>query len=574
MKKTSFFAVFFASALLVGSLPFAPAAHAQVYGNPAYPTTGYTSGSCLTLTAPLTIGTSDFLSGGQVSQLQSFLARSGYLPSTLVTGYFGTITAGAVAQFQASHGIPPTSVVGPLTRAAVQQVSCGGGNTYPVIPPVIPPAYPTYPPYNGGNTYSYLSLSSLSATSGSAGMSVTLYGTGFDSWNNVVHFGSTAINSISSNGTSLTFIVPSLSTGNYPISVSNSRGTTNALQFNLTNSWFNCPLYGTTYGNTNQCGCNYQYNGYNYNGSNLCYPNQQTIILNSLTSNFVNGATMVTAYGSGFSSNGNTVRFGNSVISNVYSSNGTSLTFTVPYNLTNTNSYSTSYPVSITNSYGATSNTVQFVLTNNGNQNGTVSITSVNGPTNVTTGTTNTYVVYLTDTVNEQVTVTANWQDQSGNSTSQQAFISNNGSVSLSHTYQNSGTYTIQFTARGNSGSYTSYNLTVVVSGSNNGGGSSNISYLSPQQGSVGTTIAIQGSGFATYGNTVHFGIGGMRNLQSYNNGTVIYYTIPRAVSGCDLWTSTFSCTQPVVEVTPRAYLIYVTGPNGQASNTRSFQVN
>ncbi len=57
------------------------------------------------------------MSGSDVMSLQSYLGVS-------PTGYFGPLTANAVAQFQSSEGISPVGIVGPLTRAALAR-RCG-----------------------------------------------------------------------------------------------------------------------------------------------------------------------------------------------------------------------------------------------------------------------------------------------------------------------------------------------------------------------------------------------------------------------------------------------------------------
>lgn len=53
--------------------------------------------------------------------LQKFLASKGFLkiPTGMKTGYFGTQTQKALADFQRSAGLPATGYCGPLTRAAI-----------------------------------------------------------------------------------------------------------------------------------------------------------------------------------------------------------------------------------------------------------------------------------------------------------------------------------------------------------------------------------------------------------------------------------------------------------------------
>lgn len=84
---------------------FALPASAQTATTPACPN--------VPITHSLTVGSRDRYTGGDVSRLQAFL---GITP----TGYFGSITRGKVATWQALNGITPAvGYVGPLTRAAI-----------------------------------------------------------------------------------------------------------------------------------------------------------------------------------------------------------------------------------------------------------------------------------------------------------------------------------------------------------------------------------------------------------------------------------------------------------------------
>ena len=63
--------------------------------------------------------------GDDVTGLQEFLNSGGYL-SVGATGFFGPLTAHALARWQQSQGIDAAGVVGPLTRARIQRL-CGDG---------------------------------------------------------------------------------------------------------------------------------------------------------------------------------------------------------------------------------------------------------------------------------------------------------------------------------------------------------------------------------------------------------------------------------------------------------------
>lgn len=104
------------------------------YGNQYYYGTG-TSYGCPALSYNLTLGSSDYTTGGQVSQLQNFL-RSRYSDTRLTGGYYGQLTSYYVTRFQQENGVyPATGGVGPLTRQAIARV-CGGSYNpgYPYNP--------------------------------------------------------------------------------------------------------------------------------------------------------------------------------------------------------------------------------------------------------------------------------------------------------------------------------------------------------------------------------------------------------------------------------------------------------
>lgn len=62
-----------------------------------------------------------------VTRLQTFLAANRTIyPEGLVTGYYGPLTARAVAQFQIAYGLPPVGRVGPLTLARINSLIAAG----------------------------------------------------------------------------------------------------------------------------------------------------------------------------------------------------------------------------------------------------------------------------------------------------------------------------------------------------------------------------------------------------------------------------------------------------------------
>lgn len=81
--------------------------------------------ACVNLARDLVVGSQ----GNDVASLQNFLAARGYLTAT-ARGYFGVLTQGAVAQFQASSSLSVTRYADALTRAKIAELTqCGNSHT-------------------------------------------------------------------------------------------------------------------------------------------------------------------------------------------------------------------------------------------------------------------------------------------------------------------------------------------------------------------------------------------------------------------------------------------------------------
>ncbi len=65
--------------------------------------------------------------GADVSELQTFLAQDSTIyPQGLVTGYFGSLTKSAVANFQSRNGLQAVGRVGPMTLSVINsQIAMG-----------------------------------------------------------------------------------------------------------------------------------------------------------------------------------------------------------------------------------------------------------------------------------------------------------------------------------------------------------------------------------------------------------------------------------------------------------------
>ena len=279
-------------------------------------------------------------------------------------------------------------------------------------------------------------------------------------------------------------------------------------------------------------------------------------------------------YGTGFSTTGNSVRFGNGIVTGLNSSDGRSVSFAVPTTLSGYGSsqvvVGASYSVSVINATGATSNALPFTVTSLGAY-GAPSITNVSGPNTIAVNTSGTWTLNINNQYNSTYTnVSVNWGDPvygAYAAAPQQVSNSGNQTLTFSHVYTQSGNYTITFTASNASGQSATASATVNVTGNSSNG--LTISYLSPTSGRVGTQVMLQGNGFVALDNTVHFSQGGTLHVPS-QNGNTIYYTIPAYASTCDIMPGT-QCfyAQPI---TAGSYQMYITNSNG-TSNTLTFTV-
>jgi len=92
----------------------------SVTTSPAMPSSGTVTVSSARFCPHIARSLSRGMSGDDVSNIQAFL-------SVQQTGYFGPLTANAVAKFQTSEGLPAIGIVGPMTRAAFGR-HCGQVN--------------------------------------------------------------------------------------------------------------------------------------------------------------------------------------------------------------------------------------------------------------------------------------------------------------------------------------------------------------------------------------------------------------------------------------------------------------
>lgn len=81
----------------------------------------------------------------EVTRLQEFLKKTPeFYPEGIVSGYFGVLTEAAVKRFQKTHGIERVGIVGPKTRAKLNELLLAAATPPPAPPPPTP--VPTPPP--------------------------------------------------------------------------------------------------------------------------------------------------------------------------------------------------------------------------------------------------------------------------------------------------------------------------------------------------------------------------------------------------------------------------------------------
>jgi len=239
--------------------------------------------TCTTITHSLGVGSRDYYSSGDVTKLQTYLLARGYF-AYQPTGYYGTLTASAVANWQRANNISAVGIVGPLTRAAIAAASCNGG----VVPP------------QAGAPL----IVSMTPTSGPVGTTIQLTGTNLTN-DNTIQFGGGVIlhvNAVATIGGQqvLTFVVPDAlnpscyysnprcmiastqtQPGVYNVVVQNQNGTSNTIAFTVTGAQTtNAP------------------------------------VIYSITPTYGSIGTTVTVTGFGFAAN-NTIHFGSGSIANV-----------------------------------------------------------------------------------------------------------------------------------------------------------------------------------------------------------------------------------------------------------------
>lgn len=292
--------------------------------------------------------------GDTVRLIQQVLKDRGFLYGN-VDGIFGPITRAALINYQQYNGLSATGIAESTTLAKMGIIT----NNIPIDP------CPVYY-VNGIAQYSCNTSSQLiNSVSGPQNLNINQQGT----W---------TVNASNSNGGYLNYSVDwgDIVYGIYGNAYANSTPVQQGQTATFTHSYTNAGTYTVRFTVTNSIGQTATSSiTVIVSGNNSGYYNTPTISYISPSSGYV--GSQVTIYGTGFSYSNcsgyicptvitsNTINFGSVKIENVIS-NGTSLTFTVPYVPNNT--YCIQYPcnqtygVSVTNMNGLRSNIVNFTV--------------------------------------------------------------------------------------------------------------------------------------------------------------------------------------------------------------------
>ncbi len=425
-----------------------------------------TGGSCVNITRPLATGAS----GSDVTSLQQFLIRGGFLAADLGTGYYGARTTQAVASYQTARGIEATGTVGPITRARIASESCAQGsgsgigiNGVTVSSAPIPTKAPT--------------IKSIVPKSATIGDQVTLTGTDFHPHNNTVLFGGVGISSLGSpDGKKLTFFVP-----------------------DITQS---CESYTPS-------GCDYE-DGLSPGENNSGH------------------------------------------IFQVYVSNHIALSNTV-------------------------SMTVVSGILKPSRSNAPV-FTSFFSPSVLKLNETGYWTMTIKHPAGKSVSLRAVWGDQ--NSQSAGVIVGRFTSrgenrLTISHKYTQAGRFSPKFIVvdddTESSTTRTANRVTVsatVVSST----AAPKITSVSPTKAKVGDTVTIVGTGFSSSNNTIYFGPGVITGVESYNSGTMLFFTVPAYINPCDSIISG-TCSVGTVPIVPNQYRIVVSNGAGKQTGAATLTV-
>lgn len=205
--------------------------------------------------------------------------------------------------------------------------------------------------------------------------------------------------------------------------------------------------------------------------------------------------TEVTLRGARFTDD-SIVHMGNEAIEDVeVSRNGRLLTFTVP-DATSTNELTPGdYEIRVVNDDERTSNSVTFTVTEEkGEEPGELAIASIDGPTHLTYGQEGTWTVNVNGAEGD-LRYSVKWGDEGfGLRSLMSAFADGQTSATFTHTYEESGTYTPEFTVTDEEGNEVTTLAAKVTVGDD--GDVLHIETITPASAEAGQEVKLSGSGF------------------------------------------------------------------------------
>ncbi|MDO8504676.1 MAG: IPT/TIG domain-containing protein [Candidatus Liptonbacteria bacterium] len=575
--------------------------------------------------------------GDEIRSLQNVLQKEGFtIPQDeMNNGQYGENTAAAISGFQEKYRsdiLTPnglkygTGFAGASTRARFNRIyGCGGGT----VPPV-----------------STVMIYGISPESGSVGAQVTIKGRGFTATDNTVNFGRGAItglpatyagtnctndacmNSTVTNPQSdiaiaaysfITFTVPEslspvcppsvsslpvpcpalaqmVTPGTYPVSVTNSNGTSNGVKFAVTGATDPArsitvlsPNGGETWTKGTTQTISWQDNAPvpMCPAGAACAPSapkfydiQLAPYYQPCTGN-VCPMTMMYPYRSAY-----TIVNGVTGSSYSWSVGQVVSTATTPEGLTNNAAPEGSYTIQICQSGTAVcdSSDTYFRVVRGADTNLPPVISGVSGPATLRVGQQGTWTVKASDSANETLWYSVVWGDEANQYASGMSALSTAAAVrqtaTFTHTYNTAGTYQPKFTVTNARGVSANTSLSVAVGST--AVAQPSVSSLTPSSGSIGASVYLNGAGFTPENNTVNFGYGVIPGLSAATwisdgmdgttaTGMTIIFAVPESLSPACAFT-TPRCMMAAMLTAPGTYLVSVTNANG-TSNSLQFTV-
>lgn len=187
---------------------------------------------CVNLTSDMNLGSDDKSTNNDVSRLQSYLFKTGYLQSTS-TGEFDQATLLAVQKFQTDKELKALGYVGKLTRSKIQEVTCG--DTAPQASSTTPYVWTVTP--NPAHVGDLITVEGFGFTK-NIGLAGKEYASGSAIPTNIILFSGVSITDVAINGDStLFFTIPqNTKPGKYTVAVKNPNGTSNSFSITVTSN--------------------------------------------------------------------------------------------------------------------------------------------------------------------------------------------------------------------------------------------------------------------------------------------------------------------------------------------------